>query len=249
MTDLAVQLAETVEHIHARRVVHRDLKPVTILLGAYGPFSDFGIAHELGSTGITGTGFVSGTAVYSALEQIVGKARGSPPTSPRSAHAAGVPDAGARVPGAMAEAAMASRRGARTLTCTLGRRTAREPAQRPPQQRKPCRCFVGPPQWLRLLDHRVRLPGLDCARGSRSVAWWRRQRRLSSRRCSRTGRGRPCPGGTPAAQPPTAPATASSTATTAAVRTPLTRRVQIRSPCRVRGSRHHPRQQDRSGGR
>ncbi|WIX84058.1 hypothetical protein QRX50_29015 [Amycolatopsis carbonis] len=53
-------------HLHNRRVVHRDLKPANILLGPDGPLiGDFGIAHELDSTHITGTGFVTGTAATS----------------------------------------------------------------------------------------------------------------------------------------------------------------------------------------
>ncbi|WP_318307328.1 serine/threonine-protein kinase [Amycolatopsis solani] len=71
--DLATQLAGALAHVHAQRVVHRDLKPANVLLGAGGPLiTDFGIAHELDATHVTGTGLVTGTAAYLAPEQVVG---------------------------------------------------------------------------------------------------------------------------------------------------------------------------------
>ncbi|WIX98617.1 serine/threonine-protein kinase [Amycolatopsis mongoliensis] len=101
--ELAAELAEALAHVHDRRIVHRDLKPANVLLGGDGPLiSDFGIAHELDSTHVTGTGLVTGTA----------RARPDP---------AGVPDRGARIPrhprrvgdGAAAPASPGSGRAAR----------------------------------------------------------------------------------------------------------------------------------------
>ncbi|WP_432846246.1 protein kinase domain-containing protein [Amycolatopsis sp. CA-161197] len=141
VTDLAVRLVETVAHIHARRVVHRDLKPANILLGPDGPLiSDFGIAHELGSTSITGTGFVTGTAAYLAPEQVVGE-----PAGPAAdVYALGLIlleclTGQREYPGTMAESAMARlHRPPRIpaglpapLAHALERMTAREPAHRP----------------------------------------------------------------------------------------------------------------------
>ncbi|WP_410628357.1 serine/threonine-protein kinase [Amycolatopsis sp. cmx-8-4] len=75
--ELAVRLAEALAHVHARNIVHRDLKPTNVLLGPDGPvLTDFGTAHALDATRITGTGLVTGTAAYLAPEQILGEAAG-----------------------------------------------------------------------------------------------------------------------------------------------------------------------------
>ncbi|HEY3483274.1 MAG TPA: serine/threonine-protein kinase, partial [Streptomyces sp.] len=74
VTTLAGGLAEALAHVHARRVVHRDLKPANVFLSADGPLiGDFGIAHALDTTHITGTGVVPGTAAYLAPEQVGGE--------------------------------------------------------------------------------------------------------------------------------------------------------------------------------
>ncbi|MFJ7217616.1 serine/threonine-protein kinase [Amycolatopsis sp. NPDC098790] len=74
VTELAVQLADALAHVHDRRIVHRDLKPANVLLGGDGPLiTDFGIAHELESTHVTGSGLVTGTAAYLAPEQVAGE--------------------------------------------------------------------------------------------------------------------------------------------------------------------------------
>ncbi|MEV6905095.1 serine/threonine-protein kinase [Amycolatopsis sp. NPDC051372] len=75
--DLAVQLVEALAYFHAEDVGHRALKPANILLGPDGPLiGDFGIAHELDATRITGTGVVTGTAAYLAPEQILDESAG-----------------------------------------------------------------------------------------------------------------------------------------------------------------------------
>ncbi|MEV8607146.1 protein kinase [Amycolatopsis sp. NPDC051373] len=224
-TDLAVQLAETVEHLHARRVVHRDLKPANILLGPDGPLiSDFGIAHELGSTRITGTGFVTGTAAYLAPEQIVGE-----PAGPAAdIYALGLIlleclTGEREYPGTMAEAAMARlHRPPRVpaglpapLAHTLERMTARDPGDRP---------TAAETLWM------LRRP--DCAvTPSRPPASATRRRRrnllaLGGFAAATTaavlaavlpgpGAADPARGGTPAAQPPAATVPSPSTAVTA----------------------------------
>jgi serine/threonine protein kinase len=72
---LATGLAEALTAIHAAGVVHRDLKPSNVILGKDGPkVIDFGIAHALGSTHVTRTGVMVGSAGFMAPEQISGRA-------------------------------------------------------------------------------------------------------------------------------------------------------------------------------
>ncbi|WP_410590474.1 protein kinase domain-containing protein [Amycolatopsis sp. lyj-23] len=79
VSELGVRLADALTHVHARHIVHRDLKPANVLLGPGGPLiTDFGIAHALDATHITGTGLVTGTAAYLAPEQILGEQAGPP---------------------------------------------------------------------------------------------------------------------------------------------------------------------------
>ena len=79
VTALAAGLTEALAHVHARRVVHRDLKPANVFLSANGPLiGDFGIAHALDTTHITGAGVVPGTAAYLAPEQVSGEPAGPP---------------------------------------------------------------------------------------------------------------------------------------------------------------------------
>jgi tRNA A-37 threonylcarbamoyl transferase component Bud32 len=141
VTVLGSRLAEALAHVHAHRIVHRDLKPANVLLGADGPLiTDFGIAHELDTTHITGTGLVTGTAAYLAPEQIVGD-----PAGPAAdVYALGLIlleclTAEREYPGTLAESALARlSRPPRIpaglpvpLARTIERMTAREPDARP----------------------------------------------------------------------------------------------------------------------
>ncbi|HTZ44478.1 MAG TPA: serine/threonine-protein kinase [Jatrophihabitans sp.] len=74
---LGADLAATLAYVHARNVVHRDVKPANILLDANiaddAPFvtklTDFGIARVVDSTHYTEAGFTVGTANYLSPEQ------------------------------------------------------------------------------------------------------------------------------------------------------------------------------------
>jgi Protein kinase domain len=71
--ELADQLADALEAVHASGVVHRDLKPSNVLVTRTGPvLIDFGIAHGPGDARATSTGFVMGTPGYLAPELLDG---------------------------------------------------------------------------------------------------------------------------------------------------------------------------------
>jgi serine/threonine protein kinase len=79
---VGADVAEALAYVHARGVVHRDVKPGNILLPeaegeATGPramLADFGIARIVDGTRITATGSVLGTANYLSPEQAAGTA-------------------------------------------------------------------------------------------------------------------------------------------------------------------------------
>jgi tRNA A-37 threonylcarbamoyl transferase component Bud32 len=141
VTALADGLAEALAHVHARRIVHRDLKPANVFLSADGPLiGDFGIAHALDTTHITGTGLIPGTAAYLAPEQVSGEPAGPP----ADVYALGLIlleclTGRREYPGTMVEAAMARltrpprvpEEAPAALGYTLRRMTQRDPADRP----------------------------------------------------------------------------------------------------------------------
>lgn len=77
---IGIQVADALAYIHARDIVHRDVKPGNILLGEPRPdeqpqvkLADFGIARLLGDTArFTQTGQTIGTAAYFSPEQVTG---------------------------------------------------------------------------------------------------------------------------------------------------------------------------------
>src|SRR5262245_5624939 len=77
--DWIAQLADGVEHAHARGILHRDLKPGNVLLAEHAPstivkVADFGLAKPIESdANLTRTGAVVGTPNYMAPEQTGGK--------------------------------------------------------------------------------------------------------------------------------------------------------------------------------
>lgn len=73
---IGADLAAVLAYVHARGIVHRDVKPSNILIGQDGivRLADFGIARLLGDTsGHTGAGATIGTAAYIAPEQVRGE--------------------------------------------------------------------------------------------------------------------------------------------------------------------------------
>ncbi len=78
---IASQVGAALDAAHARRLVHRDVKPANVLLGSgdHAYLTDFGVVKALDETsGQTRTGDVVGTLDYVAPERIKGEADGPP---------------------------------------------------------------------------------------------------------------------------------------------------------------------------
>ena len=75
VAELGIQICRALAAAHAAGLVHRDVKPQNLLLGANGvlKLGDFGIAFGLGGTRLTMAGTVLGTASYLAPEQARGE--------------------------------------------------------------------------------------------------------------------------------------------------------------------------------
>ncbi|MCX7521208.1 serine/threonine-protein kinase [Microbacterium sp. STN6] len=81
---IGADVAEALLYVHGRGVVHRDVKPANILLAPDGlpgrvrhaKLADFGIARLVGSSHLTTTGIVLGTASYLSPEQARGNQAG-----------------------------------------------------------------------------------------------------------------------------------------------------------------------------
>jgi serine/threonine protein kinase len=70
-----VQAAEALAHAHARKVVHRDVKPSNLLRDPEGIvwLTDFGLARRLDEHTLTATGILLGTPQYMSPEQVAAR--------------------------------------------------------------------------------------------------------------------------------------------------------------------------------
>jgi serine/threonine protein kinase len=85
---LARELLEALDHIHAAGILHRDVKPANLIVepGGTAKLIDFGIALPRDATALTSTGLVLGTERYAAPEVLEGK----PATERSDLYSAGV---------------------------------------------------------------------------------------------------------------------------------------------------------------
>ncbi|MGN6800184.1 MAG: serine/threonine-protein kinase [Gaiellaceae bacterium] len=73
LVQVAAEIGQALDALHAAGIVHRDVKPSNVLLGADGAvLADFGLARGIDSTQLTHDGQLLGTTHYLAPELIEG---------------------------------------------------------------------------------------------------------------------------------------------------------------------------------
>jgi serine/threonine protein kinase len=72
---LGIDIARGLQEAHENGIVHRDIKSANVMITGKGQakITDFGLAKLIGSTGITKTGTILGTAAYMSPEQLTGE--------------------------------------------------------------------------------------------------------------------------------------------------------------------------------
>lgn len=80
VAEIGASVAEVLAYIHARGIVHRDVKPSNVLFDKQGDcyLADFGIARAMGAAHITDSCEFVGTAAYLAPEQVEDRSPGPP---------------------------------------------------------------------------------------------------------------------------------------------------------------------------
>lgn len=87
---VVAEVAEALEHAHQHNILHRDVKPLNILLRGDGSAAliDFGLAHEEGQPALTQPGQILGSPYYLPPEQL--QHAPGPPTAVGDLYALGV---------------------------------------------------------------------------------------------------------------------------------------------------------------
>ena len=80
VAEIGAAVAEVLAYIHARDIVHRDVKPSNVLFDDEGEcyLADFGIARAIGAAHMTDSQEFVGTAAYLAPEQVEDRSPGAP---------------------------------------------------------------------------------------------------------------------------------------------------------------------------
>lgn len=75
---MLLKIARALDYAHARRIIHRDVKPANIMIDEFGEplLTDFGVAAMTDLPSFTMSGALTGTPLYMSPEQAAGEATG-----------------------------------------------------------------------------------------------------------------------------------------------------------------------------